>query len=158
MARGKYDVAICCGVITVMLIGTWVHSHVVPENNTCFASLVWYISRYGKVGLILLSTSAGIMMFSAITIFIRLSMVKIIDKQQRIAASRIVYYHVLGIVSLVSERVISPGTFLTKAGLCDSIFCLSDRRTWQYQVLDDGRGSPQSIGIDWWTSPIIPQV
>jgi hypothetical protein len=142
----------------VMLIGTWVYSHVVPENNKCFASLVWYISRYGEVGLILLSVSAGIMMFNATTIFIRLSMVKIIDKQQRISASRIVYYHILGIVSLVSELIISPGSFLTKPGLCHSIFCLSDRCTWQYQVIDDGRCSPQFIGIDGRTSSSVPQV
>ena len=84
-----------------MLIGTWVYSHLVPEANFCFGSLVWYISRYGEESLILLSVSTGLMLFSIITIFVRLSMVTTIDKQQRIAASRIVYNNVLGIVSLV---------------------------------------------------------
>jgi hypothetical protein len=78
-----------------------VYSHVVREPNLCFASLVWYISRYGEETLILLSVSTGLIMFSTIIIFIRLSMATLIDKQQRIAASRIVYYNVLGLVSLV---------------------------------------------------------
>jgi hypothetical protein len=105
-ARRKYDFAICCGVISLMLIGTWAYSHVRPEHNICAASIVGYISRYSKEGLIILSTSAGLMLFSAITIFIRLSMVHMIDKQQRIAASRIVYYQILGVVSLVCVLIL----------------------------------------------------
>lgn len=100
-ARGKYDFAICCGVISLMLIGTWVYSHVRPEHDFCTASIVGYISRYSKEALIILSASAGLMLLSAITIFVRLSMVHGIDKQQRIAASRIVYYEILAVISLV---------------------------------------------------------
>lgn len=99
-ARGKYSVAICCGIVVLMLLGTWLYSHLVPEQDNCFASLVWYISRYGVQSLILLSVSTASMLFSAIIIFVRLSMVTVIDRQQRIAASRIVYHNVLGVVSL----------------------------------------------------------
>jgi hypothetical protein len=42
------------------------------------------------------------MILAAIIIFVRLSTVSLIDEHQRIAASRMVYYLVLGIVSLVS--------------------------------------------------------
>jgi hypothetical protein len=64
--------------------------------------LVWFITRYGKLGFVLLSTAGGLMILSAITIFVRLSTVNQIDEHQRIAASRMVYYLALGIVSLVS--------------------------------------------------------
>lgn len=101
-ARGKYDVTICCGTIVLMLIATWIPSHIFPEPEVCFASLVWFISRYGEAGLIILSTTGGLLLISAITIFTRLSTVNMIDQHQRIAASRMVYYLVLGIVSLVS--------------------------------------------------------
>lgn len=101
-ARGKYDVTICCGTIVLMLIVTWIPSHLFPEPDTCFASLVWFITRYGKLGFILLSTAGGLMILSAATIFIRLSTVNSIDEHQRIAASRMVYYLAVGIVSLVS--------------------------------------------------------
>jgi hypothetical protein len=100
--RGKYDVTICCGAIVLMLIVTWIPSHIFPEPNACFASLVWFITRYGKLGFVLLSTAGGLMILSAITIFVRLSTVNQIDEHQRIAASRMVYYLALGIVSLVS--------------------------------------------------------
>jgi hypothetical protein len=50
----------------------------------------------------LLSVSAGLMTLAAVVIFVRLSTVTLIDEHQRIAASRMVFYLVLGIVSLVS--------------------------------------------------------
>jgi hypothetical protein len=101
-ARGKHDVTICCATIVLMLIATWIPSHILPEPDICFASLVWFISRYGKAGLIILSTVGGLLLISAVSIFTRLSTVTMIDQHQRIAASRMVYYLVLGIVSLVS--------------------------------------------------------
>lgn len=101
-ARGKYDVAICLVVVFLMLIITWIPSHIWPEPDTCFASLVWFITRYGKLGFVLLSVTGGLMIMSALTIFIRLSTVNLIDQHQRIAASRMVYYLALGIVSMVS--------------------------------------------------------
>lgn len=106
-ARGKYNVAICSGLVGLLLMATWVYCHVVQEPNVCFASLVWYISRYGTETLILLSISAGLTLFSTITIFVRLSKVTTVDRQQRIAASRIVYYNVLGLVSLVCAHFVN---------------------------------------------------
>lgn len=63
---------------------------------------MWFITRYGKIGFVLLSTVGGLMIITALTIFTRLSSVNLIDEHQRITASRMVYYLVLGIVSLVS--------------------------------------------------------
>ncbi|KAH8594620.1 hypothetical protein B0O99DRAFT_171369 [Bisporella sp. PMI_857] len=99
-ARGKYDVTICVMTVIIMTIGTWVISFVQPESDRCFASLLWYISAFGFEGLIITSICAGLMIISAITIFIRLSTVNLIDQHQRIAASRMVYYLIVGIVSL----------------------------------------------------------
>ena len=112
-ARGKYDVTVCCGTIVLMLIATWIPSHIFPESDLCFASLVWFISRYGLAGLIILSTTGGLLLISAVTIFTRLSTVNMIDEHQRIAASRMVYYLVLGIVSLVSRAQCSCLQLLT---------------------------------------------
>jgi ABC-type uncharacterized transport system permease subunit len=102
-ARGKYDVTICCGTIVVMLTATWIPSHIFPEHNLCYASLLWFISNYGEAGLIILSTVGGLLLISAVIIFVRLSTVTMIDENQRIAASRMVYYLVLGIATLVSR-------------------------------------------------------
>ena len=104
-ARGKWDVTICCGVVVLMLILTWIPSHVRPEPNACFASLIWFISKFGKLGFVMLTTVGALMIAAALTIFIRLSTVNLIDQHQRIAASRMVYYLVLGILSLVCSAI-----------------------------------------------------
>ena len=100
-ARGKYDVVICSFVVVVMTVGVWIISHVTPEPDSCFASLIWYVSAFGFEGMIIFSVCSGLMLISAMVIFIRLSSVNMIDQHQRIAASRMVYYLVLGMVSLV---------------------------------------------------------
>ncbi|KAB8291783.1 hypothetical protein EYC80_006578 [Monilinia laxa] len=97
--RGKYDVSICLGIVVLMLIGTWIPTHIFPQPDRCFASLVWFVSRYGKFGLSLLSTVVGLLIISAVIIFVRLSKTTLIERNQRIAASRMVYYLVVGVVS-----------------------------------------------------------
>lgn len=52
---------------------------------------------------ILLAVTGGLMIAAAITIFTRLFTVNLIDQHQRIAASRMVYYLILGIISLVGS-------------------------------------------------------
>jgi len=86
-----------------MLIGTWIPSHLMKEPDFCFASLMWFITAYGNLGLELVSIVAALMLISALIIFFRLSTVNLIDEHQRIAASRMVYYLVLGIISLVGR-------------------------------------------------------
>lgn len=85
-----------------MLIGTWIPTHIFQEKDKCFASLLWFVSRYGMFGLILLSTLVGLLIASASVILIRLSKTTLVERNQRIAASRMVYYLVVGVVSSVS--------------------------------------------------------
>lgn len=100
-ARGKHNVKIYILLIVLMLVGTWIPSNLRKEPDNCFASLMWFITRFGLDGLVLLSMTASLMMISAIIIFFRLSTVNLIDEHQRIAASRMVYYLILGTISLV---------------------------------------------------------
>ncbi|TQS37038.1 hypothetical protein Golomagni_02501 [Golovinomyces magnicellulatus] len=98
--RGKHDIKICCGVIILMLVLTWIPSQTLPESDVCFASLLWYIPRHGKLGFIILSSTAGLMVICILYIFCRLSTVSLIDRHQRIVASRIIHYMMVGVVSL----------------------------------------------------------
>lgn len=102
-ARGKYDVAICLAVIVLMLVGTAIPVYVRPEKDFCFASLAWFVTRFGRIGLGLLLMSMCIAIKCAIMIFYRLTTLNTIDHRQRIAASRMVYYLVLAVVSMVSK-------------------------------------------------------
>lgn len=99
-ARGPHAVKIYSVIIVLMLVGTWLPSNIYKENDVCFASLMWYLTRYGELGIVLLSISGALMLISAFTIFFRVSRVDLIDEHQRIAASRMVYYLVLGVISL----------------------------------------------------------
>ncbi|ESZ94525.1 hypothetical protein SBOR_5105 [Sclerotinia borealis F-4128] len=85
--RGKYDVTICLVTIVFMLVGTWIPTHLFPQKDRCFASLVWFVSKFGEFGLILFSSIAGLLIISAITIFVRLSKTTLVEQNQRIAAS-----------------------------------------------------------------------
>ena len=102
-ARGKHNVKIYIVLVVVMLVVTWIPSNLTKEPDSCFASLMWFITRFGMDGLILLTMTASLMMINAIIIFFRLSTVKLIDEHQRIAASRMVYYLILGTISLVGQ-------------------------------------------------------
>lgn len=85
-----------------MLVITSIPTHVRPETDFCFASVAWFVTRYGKLGLILLAACGGLAIISATMIFFRLMALTTIDQHQRIAASRMVYYLVLAVVSMVS--------------------------------------------------------
>lgn len=85
-----------------MLLVTSIPTHVRPETDYCFASLAWFVTRYGELGLVLLAACGGLAITSATIIFYRLTTLATIDQHQRIAASRMVYYLVLAVVSLVS--------------------------------------------------------
>jgi hypothetical protein len=102
-ARGKYDVLICLAVIVLMLIITSIPTHVSPERNYCFASLARFVTQYGHLGLVLLAGCAGLAITGATAIFYRLTTLTPINQRQRIAASRMVYYLMLAVVSLVSQ-------------------------------------------------------
>ncbi|APA15403.1 hypothetical protein sscle_14g101730 [Sclerotinia sclerotiorum 1980 UF-70] len=99
-SRGKYDVTICLGTILLMLIGTWLPTNLFPENNRCFASFLWFVSKFGNFGFILFSAVAGLLIIASIIIFVRLSRTALVERNQRIAASRMVYYLLIGVVSL----------------------------------------------------------
>ena len=158
-ARGKYDVTICGGVIILMLVATWIPSHIFKEPDVCFASLVWFITRYGKLGFIMLSTITVLLIISALIIFIRLSTVNMIDQHQRIAASRMVYYLVLGIVSMVS--IFRPSSLLVMLillGFCYSILCIFACGGWRPQGGNDGNGSFEPVGFDEWAPAAFPSI
>lgn len=101
-ARGKYDVVICGVAILLMLTGSWVPTFLKKQTPQCFGSLLWFVTVFGKEGFVMFCVLLGLMIISAIVIYARLSTVNMVDQHQRIAASRVVYYLVLGIMSLVS--------------------------------------------------------
>ncbi len=86
-----------------MLVVTSIPTHVRPETDYCFASLAWFVTHYGRLGLGLLAACGGLAIASAAIIFYRLTTLTTVDQHQRIAASRMIYYLVLADVAMVSR-------------------------------------------------------
>lgn len=128
-ARGKYDVTICLFVVFVLEILTWALAFVDKMGDFCFASLVWFVVHYGEFGTIVVSSIIGASVICGLIIWNRLSTVPTIDKHQRIAASRMVYYLWLGAIVLVSSSCLCTTTFNTNiaSGFRVSLFpCAGD--------------------------------
>jgi hypothetical protein len=96
-----------------MAIGSWIPAHISKQPNHCFASLMWFVTNFGVAGLGILCSIAFFAISSSVIICYRLSTHKAIDQHQRIAASRVVYYLILKLVGLVSERYSMIWTSLT---------------------------------------------
>lgn len=100
--RGKWGVGKCIGTLGVFTIAALVVASVDRAPDFCFASLYWFVKVYapGSFG-VLLSVSV-ILLVAVGIIFIKLSKSHMIDPTERMAASRMVYYLTLGVISNVS--------------------------------------------------------
>lgn len=138
--RGKYDVTICLAVIVLMVIGSWIPTQIHKQPNYCFASLMWFVTNFGIAGLGILSAIAFFAISSSIIIFYRLSMHKLIDQHQRVAASRMVYSLILKLVGLVRKYPSLIWESLTTLGVCNTLVCQNEYQRTNHSHCHDGDG------------------
>lgn len=149
--RGKYDVTICVTVIILLVIGSWVPTQIHKQPNHCFASLMWFVTNFGVIGLSILSSIAFFAISSSVTIFYRLSTHKMIDQHERIAASRVVYYLILKLIGLV--RIYSSLMYcnLITLGVCNTLVCRNDHQRTNYSYCNDGNSGVKSCRPHDWS-------
>ena len=90
--------------IFVITLATWVPSNVFSRHGECLASLVWWTSHFAKLGLVI---GTGLMFtFIVCACVITGQLLRIVDmhKNERIAATRIVYYLIVSTIILVSSK------------------------------------------------------
>ncbi|KAI0024503.1 hypothetical protein F4780DRAFT_604646 [Xylariomycetidae sp. FL0641] len=97
--KGKWDVAICLAIIKVLLVITGLVAFFIPAPSFCFASLFWFVARWAEGGFAVLLGIAVTLMVCAIIIFFKLTRYSYIEETERMAASRMVYYLALAVVS-----------------------------------------------------------
>ncbi|KAL9041460.1 MAG: hypothetical protein Q9180_001265 [Flavoplaca navasiana] len=85
----------CLVVIPVAILLTWIPSYSSPSKGICVATLVWWTTNYAKIGLIIGSGLLFANVVCAVVITTQLMRTTNIDHDQRIAASRVVYYLIL---------------------------------------------------------------
>ncbi|KAF2183962.1 hypothetical protein K469DRAFT_581621 [Zopfia rhizophila CBS 207.26] len=90
--RGKWNATICVGVISFMLLLTWMPTIAWPMYNRCFGSLIWFPVRYELIAIVFLSILVFFFFLLAALISIQLMRTSNVDPNERIAASRMCYY------------------------------------------------------------------
>jgi magnesium-transporting ATPase (P-type) len=100
--RGKTTVLICWSVVLTMLLATWVPSQVYKNpKNDCLASLTSWAMPWSGIALFLNSTIIFLYLLAGFLIAYQLSRTAKLDRNERIAASRTVYYLVIGVFLMV---------------------------------------------------------
>lgn len=94
--RGKWNTPICVGSISFLLLLTWMPTIAWPMYNRCFGSLIWFPMRYELIMICILVTLVFFFLFLAALISIQLMRTTDIDPNERIAASRMCYYLLMG--------------------------------------------------------------
>lgn len=103
--RGKWNTTICIGIISFLLLLTWMPTVAWPMYNRCFGSLIWIPIRYELIAIVILSIITFFFLFLAALISIQLMRTSNVDPNERIAASRMCYYLLMLAVVYVSTIV-----------------------------------------------------
>lgn len=102
--RRRWTVAICLGTISTFLLATLLVAAISRAPDFCFASLLWIVKPYAKgIFAVFLGVSV-VLLLAIIIIFVKLSKSRMVDPTERMAASRMIYYLILGFISNVSDR------------------------------------------------------
>ncbi|KAM0335820.1 hypothetical protein ACHAQA_000870 [Verticillium albo-atrum] len=99
--RGKWTVAGCLAIVGTLLLITFVVTLFIRPPNFCFGSLFWFVQRWKDGVLVLLILIASTLLICTGIIFWRLHNTCHIDEAERTAASRMVYYLTMAIISTV---------------------------------------------------------
>ncbi|KAL8829746.1 MAG: hypothetical protein Q9191_001839 [Dirinaria sp. TL-2023a] len=75
-----------------MIIAAWAATNVFPTRGKCLTGLIWWTARYAKLAVVLSSGLLALYPASALIITIQLVKTVKVDKAERIAATRVVYY------------------------------------------------------------------
>ncbi|KAG7119519.1 hypothetical protein HYQ45_015001 [Verticillium longisporum] len=99
--RGKWTVAGCLAIVGTLLLVTFVVTLFIRPPNFCFGSLFWFVQRWKAGVFILLIVIAATLLVCTVIIAWRLHNNCQIEESERVAASRMVYYLTMAIISTV---------------------------------------------------------
>jgi hypothetical protein len=100
--RSKWTVAICLTVIKIALLTTGLVAFFIRAPDFCFASLFWFVQKWATGGFVLLISIVVILAVCAVIIYLKLTRYSMIEDDERVSASRMIYYITLAIIPNVS--------------------------------------------------------
>jgi hypothetical protein len=115
--RRKYSVSICLSIIGMLLLANFLIAIFDRSPNFCLASLFWFVAHYSVICFGLFVAITAIILTCTVVIFVRLHRSIKVEVTARVAASRMVYYLALAVISNVC-----PSPFPV-AGPCPLTFC-----------------------------------
>ncbi|KAI0431830.1 hypothetical protein F5Y09DRAFT_176083 [Xylaria sp. FL1042] len=96
--RSKWTVPICLTIIKIALLATGLVTFFIRAPNFCFASLFWFVAKWAEGGFALLIGIVVILAACAVIIYIKLTRYSMMDDDERVSASRMIYYIALAII------------------------------------------------------------
>lgn len=107
--RGRWTVGFCLGVVGALVMMALIVAAVDRAPDFCFASLFWFVRPYANGSFAVLVTLSAITLVVIGTIFLKLHKARMVNPTERMAATRMIYYLVLGCISEVSRLNTSNG-------------------------------------------------
>ncbi|KAJ9148338.1 RBR-type E3 ubiquitin transferase [Pleurostoma richardsiae] len=98
-SRGKWDVSLCMAIVGMFLLANFLVADFIRTPDFCFSSLFLFLKLYSVGCFALLAGITATLIGCFAVIFLRLSRNSGIDATERVAASRMVYYIALAIIS-----------------------------------------------------------
>ena len=102
--RSRWHLPCCIVAIITFTFFAWAATNLFPTNGKCLTGLIWWTARYYKLGIVI---GVGlIVIFVALVVIISVQLVKStdIERDERIAATRVVYYLVVNTWILVCYK------------------------------------------------------
>lgn len=102
--RGRWNTPICWTIVVIMLALTSIAPIIRPRrDDRCLASLLLWASPWSDIAIVV--TSSLIFLYIVLGLILTVQLVRTVklEREERIAASRIVYYLALGVVVFVSR-------------------------------------------------------
>ena len=102
-SQGRWSILVCVIAIIILTVLTWILSSTSPTRGQCLASLIWFTAHYAQAGVTLCLALIVGYVTSASVITFQLMRTAKVDRDQRIQASRVVYYLIASTLVLVSH-------------------------------------------------------
>ncbi|KAL2126102.1 hypothetical protein VTI74DRAFT_1695 [Chaetomium olivicolor] len=97
--RRKFNVSICLSIVGMLVLANFLVADFDRSPNFCLSSLFWFVAHYSILCFGLLVAIVCILLICLTTIFVRLYRSINVEVTARVAASRMVYYLALAVIS-----------------------------------------------------------
>ncbi|KAI0194612.1 hypothetical protein F4808DRAFT_335255 [Astrocystis sublimbata] len=96
--RSYWTVTICLTIIKIALLATGLVTFFIRAPNFCFAALFWFVAKWADGGFAILIVIVVVMAACGVIIYFKLTRNTMIDEEERVGASVMLYYIALAII------------------------------------------------------------